>query len=99
MIRINNRGDFAIITLDSGHTVTVDGPKLRRLTGNDQIRYVADLIVDAIASLRIPSGPIDAATASTPINSPWNGKLPPITNPDMVVEPYVPSGLSQDDDD
>lgn len=89
---IKNTGDFTTITLDTGHSVLYDATKLRRQTGNDQARMVAQIIADAIASLVIPAAPM--------VKNPW--KPAPKTAQHIKTEDesgnYVPSGASQGED-
>lgn len=47
-MNITNRGDTTSIILDSGITVEFDAPKMRRLTGNEQARYIGQLLAAAV---------------------------------------------------
>lgn len=99
---IENRGDSVTITLPTGHFVEYDGPRLRRQTGNDLHRMVAQIIADAIKSKpeAKPAAPVPISTKATPkykdprLQKP--GEAAHIKTEDAQGN-YVPSGCSQDD--
>lgn len=66
-MNITNRGDTTSIILDSGITVEFDAPKMRRLTGNEQARYIGQLLAAAVQQAVEPKEKPRAHSQQSPV--------------------------------